>query len=149
MGFTIEKILIVLIVLMSWASLVTSRTLHEASIAEKHEQWMTENARNYKDETEREMRLHIFKQTVEFIEKFNSEGNRTYNLSINEFADLTDEEFQASYTGYNMPGKKISTQSQAETNWFKHLNMTVAPGQLDWRTKGAVTPVKHQGRCGK
>ncbi|KAJ0017634.1 hypothetical protein Pint_10427 [Pistacia integerrima] len=46
------------------------------------------------------MWFKILKHNLEFIENFNNAGNRTYNLSINQFADLTHEEFLASHTEY-------------------------------------------------
>lgn len=45
----------------------------------------------------------IFKINVEFIEAFNKQINveyQKYTLSLNEFADLTNEEFRAMRNGY-------------------------------------------------
>ncbi|GAY46793.1 hypothetical protein CUMW_099720 [Citrus unshiu] len=67
--------------------------MHEPSIVAKHEQWMAQHGRTYKDELEKAMRLKIFKQNLEYIEKANKEGNRTYKLGPHEFSDLTNEEF--------------------------------------------------------
>ncbi|KAJ4703627.1 Cysteine Protease [Melia azedarach] len=75
MALTFEKILSLLI-LVTWASPVISRKLHEASMVAKHEQWMAKHARTYKNQTEKEMRFNIFKENVEFIEKFNREDWR-------------------------------------------------------------------------
>ena len=121
------------------------RTLLEDSLAERHEQWMVHYGRSYKDSAEKEKRFKIFKDNVEYIDKFNNEGNRTFKLSANVFADLTNEEFVASHTGY-----KISTQpSSLKAKSFKYENLTEIPMTMDWRKKGAVTSIKDQGRCGK
>ncbi|KAK2984204.1 hypothetical protein RJ640_017317 [Escallonia rubra] len=113
-------------------------------MSERHEQWIVRYGRVYKDDIEKEMRFSIFKDNVEFIESFNSVGNRPYRLSINEFADQTNEEFQASRNGYKMPlGPKSS-----KTISFRYENVTAVPSSMDWRKKGAVTPVKDQGQCG-
>lgn len=151
MDVTFDKTFIMLIIMVTWASLVMSRTLHEDTISAKHELWMVQSARTYKNQAEKAMRFKIFKKNFRFIEKFNREGNQTYKLSLNEFADLTDEEFIASHTGYKMPTRNISNQSQSyANNWFGYPDSRRRlPRSIDWRARGAVTPVKNQGSCGK
>lgn len=141
----INVIVSLFMILSSWASLAMSRTLHEAAMDEKHEQWMVRHGRTYKDQAEKEMRFKIFKQNLEFIQNFNKAGNRSYNLSINQFADLTDEEFLASRTGY----KPMPAQSRTSSTSFTYQSLTEVPSSLDWRENGAVTEVKDQGNCGK
>ncbi|GLU13789.1 hypothetical protein SLE2022_304000 [Rubroshorea leprosula] len=134
----------ILMTLGCWASQTTFRTLPEASIAEKHKQWMTQFGRIYSDSVEEELRLKIFNENLEFIEKFNSEGNRTFKLRINEFADLTNEEFKAAYTGYKMPfNSSISGNST-----FRHGGVTGIPSSKNWAEDGAVNSIKSQGQCG-
>ena len=48
------------------------RTLLEDSLAERHEQWMVQYGRSYKDSAEKEKRFKIFKDNVEYIDKFNN-----------------------------------------------------------------------------
>uniref|UniRef100_A0A7N2LH65 Uncharacterized protein n=1 Tax=Quercus lobata TaxID=97700 RepID=A0A7N2LH65_QUELO len=120
-----------------------SRTLLEDSIAGRYQQWMAKYGRNYEDDAEKEKRFKIFKDNVEYIDKVNNEGNRTYKLSVNEFADLTTEEFIATRTGY-----KISSQPSSPKTSFRYENLTEIPMTMDWREKGAVTPIKNQEQCG-
>ncbi|CAL5444360.1 unnamed protein product [Camellia sinensis] len=146
MALTLQRkfILSTLLVLGLWASQAMSRTLYEASMSERHEQWMADHGRVYKDNAEKEMRFKIFNDNVQFIESFNSAGNRPYKLSINQFADLTNEEFQASRNGYKIP----SHPRLSNTTPFRYENVTAVPTSMDWRKKGAVTPIKDQGQCG-
>ncbi|EXB78095.1 hypothetical protein L484_004796 [Morus notabilis] len=76
-----------------------SRKVLEASMAERHEQWMLRYGKVYNDAAEKERRFNIFRENVEFIESFNADGRpnrpRSYKLSINEFADQTNQEFKA------------------------------------------------------
>ncbi|KAF8391241.1 hypothetical protein HHK36_023543 [Tetracentron sinense] len=121
-----------------------SRSLHEASMPEQHELWMARFGRVYKDSEEKEMRFKIFQSNFEFINSFNGDASRSYKLSVNEFADQTNEEFVASRNGY----KRSSPTKSSATSSFKYQNVTAVPSSMDWRKKGVVTPVKDQGQCG-
>jgi KDEL-tailed cysteine endopeptidase len=122
-----------------------SRTLQQSSssLQERHEQWMTKYDKVYKDDVEKEKRFMIFKNNVEYIESFNAANNKPYKLSVNHLADLTLEEFKASRNGYKKRSLEFTTTS------FKYENVTAIPTAIDWRVKGAVTPIKDQGQCGK
>ncbi|CAJ1978808.1 unnamed protein product [Sphenostylis stenocarpa] len=127
-----------------WVFQVTCRSLPDASMYERHEQWMIRYGRVYKDPQEREKRFRIFKENVNFIEAFNAAANKPYELGINKFADLANEEFIASRNRFK--GRMCS--SIIRTTTFKYENVTAIPSTVDWRQKGAVTPVKDQGQCG-
>jgi len=125
---------------------VTSRSLQVDSMYEKHEQWMSQYGKVYKDAQEKEERLKIFAANVNYIEVFNNDANnKLYKLGINQFADLTNEEFIASRNKF----KGHMCSSIAKTSTFKYENASAVPSAVDWRKKGAVTPVKNQGQCGK
>ena len=66
------------------------------SMYDRHEQWMAEYGKMYKDPYKKEMRYKIFKENVERIEALNNAANKAYKLGINQFADLTNEKFKAS-----------------------------------------------------
>lgn len=136
--------LALLLCLGLWAFEVTSRTLQDASMYERHEQWMARYGRSYKDPQEREKRFMIFKENVNYIEASNNAGNKPYKLGINRFADLTNEEFTSSRNRF----KGHMCSSITRTTTFKYENVTAVPSTVDWRQKGAVTPVKDQGQCG-
>jgi len=91
---------------------------------------------------EHDVRKSIFGDNLKFIEKHNAEhalGLHTYTVGVNQFADLTNEEFVEQFTGFKpMEGAK-------------EIDFEVAgdlPESMDWRREGAVTPVKDQGNCG-
>ncbi|PON32633.1 Cysteine Protease [Parasponia andersonii] len=139
--------LALIVVLGAWAySKASARTLQgqdDASMYDRHQNWMAHHGRVYKDVSEEEKRFMIFKRNVARIDAFNRASNEPYKLGVNQFADLTNEEFRASRNRY-----KAHVCDSSKTTSFKYENVTAAPSSLDWREKGAVTPVKDQGQCG-
>jgi cathepsin L len=88
-------------------------------------------------------RFQNFVANKKIIDEHNAKG-LSFELGLNAFADMSNKEFVDMYLGY-IPRDNEYARSQ---------NLHVAPeGQvladsLDWRTKGAVTPIKDQGQCG-
>ncbi|CAL5028643.1 unnamed protein product [Urochloa decumbens] len=116
----------------------------DKAMVARHEQWMAKYGRVYNDAAEKERRLEVFKANVAFIESINA-GNNKFWLEANQFADLTDDEFRATRTGYKLPASKGQ-----RTTAFRYANVSLdeLPDSVDWRAKGAVTPIKDQGECG-
>ncbi|CAN8316084.1 unnamed protein product [Cochlearia groenlandica] len=132
-------------------SQATSRTItfHEPPMVDKHEQWMAKFARVYRDKLEKQMRRDVFKKNLKFIEDFNKKENKTYKLGLNEFADWTNEEFLATHTGLKGITGFSASKVVDKTVPFRSWNVSdVASESKDWRSEGAVTPVKYQGPCG-
>ncbi|BAF29576.2 Os12g0273800 [Oryza sativa Japonica Group] len=120
----------------------------DAAMAARHERWMAQHGRVYKDAAEKARRLEVFKANVAFIESFNAGGKNRYWLGVNQFADLTSEEFKATMTnskGFSTPnnGVRVSTGFK-----YENVSADALPASVDWRTKGAVTRIKDQGQCG-
>ncbi|XP_034605913.1 senescence-specific cysteine protease SAG39 [Setaria viridis] len=129
-----------------FAAVLAARELSDDSaMVARHEQWMAQHGRVYKDDAEKARRFEVFKTNVKFIETFNAAGNRKFWLGVNQFADLTNDEFRATKTnkGFNPNAVKVPTG-------FRYANVSTdaLPATVDWRTKGAVTPIKDQGQCG-
>ncbi|GLT54670.1 hypothetical protein SLA2020_278510 [Shorea laevis] len=80
------------------ASQAAGHTLQvqDASMRQRHEEWMARYGRMYNDINEHQKRFKIFEENVALIESSNRDANKPYKLSVNQFADLTNEEFIAS-----------------------------------------------------
>ena len=88
------------------------------------------------------MRQQVFNSNVDIINAHNARaaaGLETWTMGVNQFTDLTPAEFKKQISN---PFQRSSLRNET---WLK----TVGPlDAIDWRTKGAVTPVKNQGQCG-
>ncbi|XP_019186347.1 PREDICTED: ervatamin-B-like [Ipomoea nil] len=136
--------ILVLLEMWAWCEATTRWHLDDDDddeMMKRYEQWIVEYGRVYANETEKVERFNIFKENVKFIDSFNLVGNHTFTVGINEFADLTNEEFKSSRMGYKSP-------LYMETTPFMYENVTDVPDTVDWVEKGAVTPVKNQQKCG-
>jgi len=90
------------------------------------------------------LRYDIFKANLNMINEHNAAGHST-TLAVNEFADMTFEEFHARMTGLQA---RNSEYLRALNSEGPHSKLTKLASSVDWRQKGAVTPVKNQQSCG-
>ncbi|KAG9459259.1 hypothetical protein H6P81_003767 [Aristolochia fimbriata] len=111
------------------------------SSSELFESWCKQHGRSYSSEAEKLRRFRIFQDNMAFINRHNSVGNFTYSLALNDFADLTHDEFKAARL-------RLAVDPSPALRSPRVLALQDVPASLDWREKGAVTPVKDQGSCG-
>lgn len=108
------------------------------------ESWIEKHGKIYKSIEEKLHRFEIFKDNVLHIDERNK-VLANYWLGLNEFADLSHEEFKKNYLGLNA---ELATKKRQSPEEFTYTDVTVIPKSVDWRKKGAVTAVKNQGSCG-
>eukprot|EP00927_Polykrikos_kofoidii_P068325 TRINITY_DN63696_c0_g1_i1.p1 TRINITY_DN63696_c0_g1~~TRINITY_DN63696_c0_g1_i1.p1 ORF type:complete len:359 (-),score=40.23 TRINITY_DN63696_c0_g1_i1:62-1138(-) len=117
----------------------------KAAILSRFQAFLHEHGKVYDDETTFTKRLEIFSQNAMLVDAFNR--NQTVGgprLSINQFADLTKSEFKQMYLS------SLSTVSSHKEAWGPTATSlgSIVADSVDWRKKGAVTPVKDQKNCG-
>merc|ERR1712198_188016 len=128
------KVLIVLA-----AALVATQAL---DLDSEWESFKIKYGKSLLTDQEHDIRKNIFAANLKFIEKHNAEhalGLHTFTVGINQFADLTNEEFVKQFTGF--AASEDLPESSVEIIGDR-------PESIDWRARGAVTPVKNQGQCG-
>ena len=113
------------------------------------EQFKTTHGKTYGSPAEEATRKAIFAFNLEKINKHNEEyaaGVHTYTMGVNQFADLTGDEFKAMYTT-RMPIDMFE-RPRNEATLAVPMKLRGTEDSVDWRQKNAVTPVKNQGQCG-
>jgi cysteine peptidase B len=99
--------------------------------------------RKYANAKEEAARLRIFLENMKTAEKL-QEANPLATFGVNQFADLSPEEFEVYHNGAAFFAERAKEVHDVE----KIEGLPAADEKVDWRDKGAVTPVKDQGQCG-
>ena len=84
-------------------------------------------------------RYSIFENNLNTINEHNDK-KLSWKMKINEFADLTDSEFKSRNLCYS--------RNFHDKNYVNFVQHIIISSELDWVSKGAVTPVKDQKQCG-
>lgn len=119
----------------------------EDSLWNLYEKWRSHHA-VARDLGDKHKRFNVFKENTKFIHEFNKKKDVSYKLALNKFADMTNQEFRSTYAGSKIHHHRMQRGSPRESGGFMYENVKRLPASVDWRAKGAVTPVKNQGQCG-
>mmetsp|Transcript_47715 Transcript_47715/g.114611 ORF Transcript_47715/g.114611 Transcript_47715/m.114611 type:complete len:358 (+) Transcript_47715:52-1125(+) len=128
-------------VLLAFFAAVTTFAAAD-DLDKQFEKFLTEFGKEY-DAMEKELRRDVFKSNARYIEEENAKGH-SYVLGITEFADMTADEFAMTHLGL-AKSHPWGGLSHAGTHVTRNATL---PASVDWRSKGAVTPVKNQASCG-
>ena len=111
----------------------------DSAIDRAFNSWLQTQNKIYSSPAEKNFRRGIFAFNFEKVAEMNKVFS--HKSALNKFADLTEDEFIAKYTGLRYTGKE-------ERSALKHTSTLGQAASVDWRNKGAVNAVKDQGQCG-
>ena len=100
-------------------------------------------SKKYSTLKELELRFSIFKENYINILSHNSDIYQNYTLGVNQFTDMTQDEFKGQY----LSGFNVKALESFGCKSFSSQNYAV-PESFDWRLEGVVNPVRDQGQCG-
>eukprot|EP00978_Attheya_sp_CCMP212_P047780 scaffold429439_cov59-Attheya_sp.AAC.2 len=117
--------------------------------------WMRVHGKEYHgtDDVVLDQKLQVFRENALLVERHNDAFERgwtSYRMSLEgPFSDWTDEEFHSTYL---MEAQHCSATTHTSSGSLPvtkdEERQGVLPKEVDWRTKGVVTPIKSQGQCG-
>jgi len=119
----------------------------EEEVRAMYESWMAEHGKQYNALGEKDKRFEIFKDNLKFVDEHNAAEGRSYEVGLNKFADLTNEEYRKMHLGTRIDGKRRLTKGKGSDRYAVREGDDL-PESVDWRAKGAVVGVKDQGGCG-
>jgi C1A family cysteine protease len=98
--------------------------------------------KKYENVEELETRFSVFRENFRNIITHNADRSQNFTMGVNQFTDLTPEEFKAQIIrGLKAPVGSFGCGSFSNS-------ASGAPASIDWTTKGVVNPVRDQGQCG-
>jgi cathepsin L len=128
------KAIIILALFAAYAFAVRT----ELQYQQEFTQWMQKYKKSFHHE-EFLAKFKTFKANLDFVDSWNADSSK-HRVAMNQFGDLTIEEFSKYFLGTKITVDLKENISQTPVGDL--------PTSWDWRTKKAVTAIKNQQQCG-
>jgi len=114
--------------------------------------WSSAFGRTYSSVEEESTKFLVWLDNLHLIATTNSQ-DLSYKLGLNQFSDMTSDEFRYYVHGedgacFNPEDRVISNRNGQDIIIMDDVLPQATASEVDWTTKGMVTPVKNQGQCG-
>lgn len=138
-----------LVVLVCFVVCQVSQAVSLSELAQDEwEAFKQHHGKKYDNDVEERFRMKIYLENRHRIARHNKDENKPFKLSMNKYGDLLSHEFTKKMNGYRQDLRNASAHRELLGATFLTPEHFTAPKEVDWRTKGYVTPVKDQGQCG-
>jgi len=146
-----NKLFIVLAFTIGLAAAYNTEFMNEKtdSLSEEFASFVSQHGKDYATYEEYKKREEIFR--INFVRMANTESNLglSFTGKYSPLMDLTEEEFEKNYLGFNYDEEKARVERFFADPLEYKVNLDKdVPESYDWRDYGAVTDVKNQGQCG-
>ena len=130
-----------------------SSNLNSRNIIREFNLFTLKYNKTYSNHLEEFKRFIIFQENLNYIRQRNKQ-NLTYRLDVNNFTDLTRDEFNSMYKGYMYSPTHYNKLRYTD---YEYHNLSINSYEseneynghyIDWRAENLVTPVKDQAQCG-
>ncbi|EEA08370.1 papain family cysteine protease, putative [Cryptosporidium muris RN66] len=119
----------------------------EQEFKNQFEDFKQKYKKEYSNLTEEKYRYSIFRKNMNFIKMSNNQGF-SYVLEMNEYGDLTHEEFMHNFMGYHPQHKNKRFSDSHNILSSNKVENTSPPRFVNWVDAGCVNPVRDQRYCG-
>jgi len=113
------------------------------SVRDQFAEFKSSHGKEYHSVEEEAHRLEVFRANLKKIDEHNATPDKTWTMVVNQFADLTEEEFKT-----NVLGGYIKTPQSGNHPTGADVVVADLPENVDWREAGVMTDPKNQGSCG-
>jgi len=145
-----------LVFLMGFLALVEIASAGTAEDYNEFVRFEVKFSKVYSSQSERSHRFGVFQDNLREIAVHNGNPNVSYRKGINQFSDLTAEEFKANHLGGYIKTAAGQGSFSGGLNSLPVLTTSLSPKDIlkglpqnvDWREHGIISPVKHQDDCG-
>lgn len=122
----------------------TEMFLKDNEVETTFNEYIAKHGKSYGTKEEYQFRLNIFAENLRKVEENNKDtSGDKHMLAMNHMADWSQTEYWK-ILGYKPELKRLVKNAKT----FEANPRVQVPEEIDWRKKGAVTPIKDQAQCG-
>ena len=133
-----------IVVISLFLSLLIQVRAKNSYYSQQFESFKQHFGKSYKSFNEESARFANFVNNLDEINKDNS-SERKWKKGINQFSDMTKEEFKRKMNGYiTLARDEVQVQTVQRSH---NISLNNLPETVDWRESGAISEIKDQMFC--